>query len=274
MIQTYLHASIGSAFDKDKMNPSAPLPAAGTAPAEQKQYSPAIDYTKNLTRYSAARYTIEVCTKLNTNVLTTATALSYFHSFYRNATFEDYDPFTIGCTCIYLASKVVDDDVRIRDIINVGLNTIKRNAPPLMLEPYFTMRDSLCQAELLLMRILGFKLKMELPHKFLLHYLSALEDWLGRDTFDQLPAAKIAWSLLQDAYHDPLVIDRPPEVVATACIHMALELHGVTVPSEEDPWYSVLHAGCTKEAVTEVAFEIFELYSKEDSLQVDTSFKS
>lgn len=228
--------------------------------------NPDIDFTKNLSHFSSARYLMEVCHKLDTNVLTTATALHYFHTFYKNATFERYDPFTIGCTCIYLASKVVDDDIRIRDIVNVGVNCINRDSPPLMLEPYFTMRDSLTQAELLLMRILGFNLRVELPHKYLLLYLQALGDWLGRNVTDFIPIKETAWKILQDCYHDPMVIKHSPQLLAVSCLHITLELLGVEVPNSH--WYKVIHHDCTKDKVSELSLQILSVYNEEKKLSI------
>ncbi|KAF2350700.1 Cyclin N-terminal [Trinorchestia longiramus] len=247
-------------------NPSTNGAPTGSPPSD----NPAVDYSKNLTSFSSARYVLEVCQKLDTNVLTTATALCYFHTFYKTASFRQFDPFTAGCTCIYLASKVIDDDIRIRDIINVGVSCINRDAPPLMLEPYFTLRDSLTQAELLLMRSLGFKLKIDLPHKYILHYMQSLEDWLGKASLESIPVKETAWSILQDSYHDALVIQYPPEVLAATCLHVALELYGVVVPSDVDPWYSVLHDSCTKQTVSDVALKILNLYNEEKSLILHT----
>ena len=239
----------------------------GTASKSKLQHNPDVDYTKNITKFSAARYVIEVCTKLDTHVLTTATALSYFHSFYLHSTFEDFDPFTIGCTCIHLASKVADDDIRIRDIINVGFCCIKRDAEPLMLEPYFTLRDSLTQAELLVMRVLGFKLKLDLPHKYLLHYLRAVEDWVGRQVTDKIPVNETSWQILQDAYHDDIVVKTNPEALAATCLSIALEMFGIVVPHElETPWYSILHESCTKETVSCLSLKILSLYEKDAQL--------
>lgn len=247
--------------------------SSNTKPAMATELNAVVNYSKKMTPFSAARYTIEVCTKLNSNVLTTATALSYFHTFYQNTTFEDYDPFTIGCTCIHMASKVVNDDLRIRDIINVGLSCVQHNAPPLMLEPYFTMRDSLTQCELLLMRALGFNLKVELPHKYLLMYMTALQDWLGRAVFEGIPVPETAWRVLQDAFHDKLVVTSPPQLVAAACCHVALELHGVDVPSEPGTphWYTALHPSCDKQAITELGLEIFAVYDKEKTLDLHSN---
>jgi len=232
------------------------------------QTNPAVDYEQPMEPFMCARYVIEVCHKLQTKAVTTATALSYFHTFYYKASFEDYDPFTIGCTCILLASKVVDDnDVRIRDIINVGVSCLKPLAPPLMLEPYFGFRDSLTQCELLLMRALGFKLKVDLPHKYILFYLQSLQDWIGRDAFSSLSIGQLSWSILQDAFHDPLCIQHPPQLVAATCCLVALEVVGVAVPRDDAaPWYTELHPSCTKEAVSDLCVEVLALYEKDKAL--------
>lgn len=56
--------------------------------------------------------------------------------------------------------------LRIRDVINVAFATLHRNKPLLDLGPtYFAFRDGVFQAELLMMRILSFKIALDHPHK-------------------------------------------------------------------------------------------------------------
>lgn len=67
---------------------------------------------------------------------------------------------------MYLAGKVENQHLRIRDVINVAFATIHRNKPLLDLGPtYFALRDGIFQAELLMMRILSFKITLDHPHK-------------------------------------------------------------------------------------------------------------
>ena len=55
----------------------------------------------------------------------------------------------IAASCLYLAGKIKDDPLKIRDVINVTHNTMNRSAPPLELnDEYWAMRDTIVQAEL------------------------------------------------------------------------------------------------------------------------------
>lgn len=65
-----------------------------------------------------------------------------------------------------MAGKIKDDPVKIRDVINVAHSTLNRGASPLELgDEYWSMRDAIVQAELLIARTLKFDLNIEHPHK-------------------------------------------------------------------------------------------------------------
>ncbi|XP_050718515.1 cyclin-Q-like [Eriocheir sinensis] len=237
---------------------------------QRERHNPPVDYTKNYNHFAGARYVIECGIKLKASVLTIATAATYYHKFYNVATLEEYEPYLIGSTCIYLASKVEDDDIKIRDIINVGISCVRRGEPPLSLDPYFSMRDSLIQAELLLMRVLGFKMKVDLPHKYMLHYLLSLKEWLGVDSFNDLPLVHFSWTVLQDIYHSPIVLSYSPQLIAATVIHLALQVYGMTVPGDDEinerAWFTVLHPDCTSRAVWGLIAEILMVYKEEQDL--------
>lgn len=74
-----------------------------------------------------------------------------------------------------MAGKIKHDAVKIRDVINVAHNTMNRNSSPLELgDEYWSMRDAIVQAELLITRMLNFDLTVVHPHKvnrfFFLNY--------------------------------------------------------------------------------------------------------
>jgi hypothetical protein len=72
----------------------------------------------------------------------------------------------IAATTLYLAGKVKDDPLKIRDVINVTHNTLHRGSVPLELgDEYWNMRDAIVQAELLIMRMLKFEVTVMHPHK-------------------------------------------------------------------------------------------------------------
>lgn len=262
------------------MNPSAPATAGATRSGHllqikllqplAKENNPPVDYTKNYNHFSGSRYIIECGIKLKASVLTVATAATYYHKFFKAATLEEYDPYLIGSTCLYLASKVEDDDIKIRDIINVGVSCVRRNEPPLSLDPYFSMRDSLIQAELLLMRILGFKLKVDLPHKYLLFYLQSLQEWVGHEVFSTLPLVQMSWTIVQDVFHSPIVLNYSPQAIATAIVNLVLQVYGVIVPGDDEvaerSWFTVLHSDCTTKVIWDLTTKLLLMYKEEDDL--------
>lgn len=72
----------------------------------------------------------------------------------------------IASTCLYLAGKMKDDPLKIRDVMNVAYNTIHRGSQPLELgDQYWSMRDAIVQAELLIMRMLKFNATLIHPHR-------------------------------------------------------------------------------------------------------------
>jgi len=237
---------------------------------KRDEVNPPVDYPNNYNHFAGARFIIECGIKLKASVLTIATAAHYYHKFFASASLEDYDPYQIGSTCIYLASKVEDDDIKIRDIINVGISCVRRGEPALSLEPYFAMRDSVIQAELLLMRVLQFKLKVDLPHRYLLHYLKSLEDWLGEDTFRSIPIVQLAWTIIQDIYHSDIVLHYSPQLIAATIINLTLQVYGVVVPGcdeiNDHPWYSVLHPDCSAKNVWDLQTKIIHIFKQENDL--------
>lgn len=126
-----------------------------------------IDYRKKDPKKGLApRFLIECAIKLNMKPLTSATAAVIFHRFYRETESSDYDEFLIASSSLYLAGKLKDDPIKIRDVINVTHNTLHKSSNPLELgDEYWAMRDGIVQAELLITRMLKFDLNIIHPHK-------------------------------------------------------------------------------------------------------------
>ena len=52
---------------------------------------------------------------------------------------------------------------------------------------------------------------------------------MSPEVWAKYPVAKVSWSLLQDLYHDPRVLEPDPSLTAIACIQLALETFGIQV---------------------------------------------
>jgi len=76
-----------------------------------------------------------------------------------------FDQYLVATACIYLSIKCEEqENIKIRDILNVCYNTLHPEALELD-EKYWTLRTSITQTELLIVRTLGFKLDFIHPHK-------------------------------------------------------------------------------------------------------------
>jgi len=190
-----------------------------------------LDYTKGHTQFMGSRFIFECAHKLEAEPLTIATALVLFHRFFQTAEEKNYDIYLIGASCLYLAGKVEVQNLKIRDIINVARASIHRTTNPLDLgEAYFAFRDAIVQAELLMMRTLSFQVTIDHPHKYLVHYMKTLEEWIGKDEWSKAPIARTAWSLLQDFHHDSAVLTFTPQAMAMSALELSMLTFGCTPP--------------------------------------------
>lgn len=72
----------------------------------------------------------------------------------------------VGCTALYLAGKVEENPCKLRDLINMAYSILNKNKPPIdIADKYWRLRDSIVKCELLFLRLLGFKVAVDNPHK-------------------------------------------------------------------------------------------------------------
>lgn len=206
----------------------------------------------------------------------------------------------IASASLYLASKLKDDIVKIRDVINVTRNTLDRgNANTLQLiiigdnflhrfyflyqgsqplelnDEYWAIRDAITQAELLITRMLKFDLTIVHPHKYMLHYIKSLQEWFSTNAWNTLPLAKTAAACLQDFHHNPAILDYKPSHVAVCCLSIAFETYGVDgiqVPLADDfddgtVWYKIFCNDLTSEKHWEIMSKIIDVYNMESELE-------
>jgi len=231
-----------------------------------------VDYLKSDKPFVIARFIFECGHKLNTKVLTISTALQLMHRFNKTTQNTEYDHYLISAACLYLAGKVEDNDhIRLRDLINVVYTTLHQEREPLELTgEYYALRAAIVQAELLLLRMVQFQTKFIHPHKYLLHYLKSLKDWISPDVWNKYPVARTSWSLLQDSYHDSNVtFDTNPELLSVACIQLALQTYGIKVPFmsdttvDEKAWYRVFCKNATKDKLWFIMKQLMDIYNQE-----------
>lgn len=146
-------------------------------------------------------------------------------------------------------------------------------APPLELnDEYWSIRDAIVQAELLITRMLKFDLNIVHPHKYMLHYIKSLQEWFSNNVWSTLPLAKTAAACLQDFHHSPAILDFKPSHVAICCLSIAFETYGVQVPLTDDfdestIWYNIFCNDLTSEKHWEIMSKIIDVYYTESEIE-------
>jgi len=222
-------------------------------------------YQKNST-FAAIAFILECCNKLEVRPSTFAYAASIFHRVIKNLSKPDYDKFTVATGSIYLASKTNEDPVRLKDVINVSQVTLDREGTLSELgnEAWIlSIRDTIVQCELFIMRVLHFDPSIKLPHPYLLSYLNTIENWLDDATVCQTPIAKCSISLLQDFYSNSNIVSYEPQHVAVACLVLTFQIYGLKIPAmqdDADTWYKAFCPKMTIEHVWEIIDQILRVY--------------
>ncbi|KAG8447796.1 hypothetical protein GDO86_015054 [Hymenochirus boettgeri] len=173
-------------------------------------------------------------------------------------------------SAIYLAGKVEEQHLRTRDIINVCHRYLNPEKEPLEVDSLFwELRDSIVQCELLMLRILNFRVSFQHPHKYLLHYLISLKNWMNRHSWDRTPIATTAWALLRDSYHGDLCLRHEAQHIAVAVLYFALQCYGIEVPSSnsaENPWCQAFSEDITEPIIKNIVMDLIQIYTTDTEI--------
>ncbi|XP_074088037.1 cyclin-Q-like [Macrotis lagotis] len=193
--------------------------------------------------FKVTRFIMEAGVKLGMQSIPIATSCIIYHKFFCETKLDAYDPYLIAMSAIYLAGKMEEQHLRTRDIINVSHRYLNPKSEPLELDSWlWELRDSIVQCELLMLRVLHFWFSFQHPHKYLLHYLISLKNWMNSHSWERTPLSLAAWALLRDSYHRSLCLQYPAQHIAVVVLYLALQCYGVEVPANseaEKPWWQI-----------------------------------
>ncbi|KAM8933866.1 cyclin-Q [Pelodytes ibericus] len=215
--------------------------------------------------FKVTRFIMETGIKLGMQSIPIATACTIYHKFFNETSMEDYDPYLVAMSSIYLAGKVEEQHLRTRDIINVCHRYLNPGSEPLDVDSKFwELRDSIVQCELLMLRLLNFRVSFQHPHKYLLHYLMSLKNWMNRHSWERTPIATASWALLRDSYHGDICLRYEAQHIAVAVLYFALQCYGVEVPSNasaENQWWQVFSDDITKLTLNNIISDLIHVYT-------------
>ncbi|KAK3731457.1 hypothetical protein QZH41_013649 [Actinostola sp. cb2023] len=134
--------------------------------------------------FNVTKFILESGHKLRLPPIAIASACVIYHRFWRTCSQmgpgsvgkQNFDPYLIGATVLYLASKAEESPRKLRDVINVchreptasNMCLCRLLHKETFLEigsEYWSLRDSVANCELFVLRVLGFKVATDNPHK-------------------------------------------------------------------------------------------------------------
>ncbi|EJD05750.1 cyclin-like protein [Fomitiporia mediterranea MF3/22] len=208
-----------------------------------------------------------------------ATAQILFQRFWYVSSMKNFGIADVGMGALYLASKLEECPVRMRDLINVYDLLLQRAAhqakviaseengghvviPEFKYTPmsyfaqsFYDLKDAMVVAEMQLLKRLGFNVLVVLPYGTLVNYLRVL-NLVNREDVSQK-----AWGYLNDALQTPVYALYPVPTIVCAAILLTTRNLRVSLPSQSpDCWWELFDAEW--EDVWSVAGYIMRLYRR------------
>ncbi|KAF7311581.1 Cyclin-like protein [Mycena kentingensis (nom. inval.)] len=191
-----------------------------------------------------------------------ATAQILFQRFWYVSSMKQYGIGETGMGALYLASKLEECSLRMRDLINVYDLLLQRAAHahagtgPLRYAPmsyfgttFYELKDAIVVAEMQILKRLGFNVDVVLPYGSLINYLRVL------GLTEHPDASARAWGYLNDALQTPVYALHPVPTIVSAAILLTTRHLALPVP---DRWWELFDAEW--EEVWSVAGTIMRLY--------------
>lgn len=217
--------------------------------------------------FRTTKFIMETGQRLKLPPVACASACVLYHRFLKLCHDNDnkvYDEALVGTTALYLASKTEEFPCKLRDVINVSYRVLHQNKAPLEVGSlYWELRDSVVNCELMMLRTLQFHVAFNNPHKYLVHYLKSLDDWLAEESNS---ISQMSWSFLQDSFHTTLSLQFRPSLIAVAMIYFSVKCLGIIVPSQgaQNTWWKAMCPESTEQEIQAIIHYMMEFYSQEN----------
>ncbi|KAH7912252.1 cyclin-like protein [Hygrophoropsis aurantiaca] len=209
-----------------------------------------------------------------------ATAQILYQRFWYVTSMKQFGIGDVGMGALYLASKLEECPLRMRDLINVydlllqqtthqlsspaGKGVFKYSPMSYFGNTFYDIKDALVVAEMQILKRLGFNVYVVLPYGTLINYLRVL----GLTSHKE--ACARAWGYLNDAHQTPVYALYAVPTIVSAAIFLSCRHLDISLPSTPpNCWWDLFDAPW--EDVWSVCGYVMRLYrdrSPEDRLRV------
>ncbi|GAA6055643.1 hypothetical protein JCM3770_003392 [Rhodotorula araucariae] len=203
-----------------------------------------------------------------------ATAQVLFQRFWFVTSLKHFGIRDVGMGALFLASKLEEAPLRIRDIVNCysyldSLVTYCSKAPyppassyesyaPMdyFATEFYDLKDAMVIAEMQILKRLGFQTQSGLPYGHLVNYLQVLE-LAGENDL-----VRRCWGFCNDMLQTAAPALYPQGTLALAAIYLATRLSTppIALPLAPVPWWT--HFDTTEDEIVDVATMLLRLYAQ------------
>eukprot|EP00339_Tiarina_fusa_P024793 CAMPEP_0117041086 /NCGR_PEP_ID=MMETSP0472-20121206/28719_1 /TAXON_ID=693140 ORGANISM="Tiarina fusus, Strain LIS" /NCGR_SAMPLE_ID=MMETSP0472 /ASSEMBLY_ACC=CAM_ASM_000603 /LENGTH=151 /DNA_ID=CAMNT_0004752009 /DNA_START=17 /DNA_END=469 /DNA_ORIENTATION=- len=134
-----------------------------------------VDPSKDQTRSDLCAFLQKLGIRLNMPQITIASAIVFFHRFFCKYSFEEQPPESVAFACLFLASKIEESPVRLKDLIFTML-VEKGKTPKAESAEYEWWRREILKKERNVLQILGFDFQIEHPYANMLTKVKQLQN--------------------------------------------------------------------------------------------------
>ena len=191
---------------------------------------------------------------------------------------------------LFLASKIEETGQRLRDIIQVAdfvekkyhyennmeqhdnasfrpgvgvtaaqtaaeLDTFSYEPIEVFSDLYYSIRAGIVDAELNILKQLGYQVHIQHPHGLLINYIKQL------DLIHNKRLLQRSWAYLNDSYRTSIHIEHYPPAIASGMIELAAASLDLSLLTENGPlWYTYFETN--EEEIKLIKEKMFDLYSQ------------
>lgn len=198
---------------------------------------------------------------LDRKVMTTAAV--YFHRFYMFHSFNDQDRLPVAVACLFLASKVEEKPLKIRDIV-AGFHSVYNRKP---IDPDFQKKVLLC--ERILLNTLAFELNVAHPLLVCGNKLKELRGYASDENNKAIYQSAV--NFINDSYRSTLCLQFSSTEIGMSLLFLATVQVGVKpvapqsgrAPAGEVSWLELLSKEVDEETIRNVCLQILDFYGSE-----------
>ncbi|KAI9292469.1 cyclin-L1 [Neoconidiobolus thromboides FSU 785] len=178
---------------------------------------------------------------VKTSQKTIATACVLLQRFYFVKSIKEYPIMDIVMGSLFLAGKLEETPISFNKIIMSFDYIVKltRELKNYLETPHgiegLEMKDCLLEGEMVLLRELGFNVRVQQPYVLMINYMQLLA------LHDNIDLVQKAWNYLNDSLKTIVYVSYDPSTIACAAIELACRESDIALPGNP-LWYEVFEA--------------------------------